>query len=464
MDFCAKCYETRKDKGMKVAFLTLGCKVNFYETERMMEQFQRLGFDVVDFTEPSDIYIVNTCTVTNMADRKSRQMLHRAKKKNPESLVVAVGCYVESGEAQLREDSAVDAFFYNRDKEHMAERFIEYFQILPEKTGTGSRNVQHERTRAYLKIQDGCNQFCTYCMIPYVRGRGKLVSMPEEEVVHQAEELAAKGYQEVVLTGIHLSSYGVDYSDAYNFLELEGKPLLSVIRQVSELSGIQRIRLGSLEPRIITESFVQELAEMDKVCPHFHLSLQSGCDTVLQRMNRHYTSAEYKEKIAILRKYFDMPAVTTDVIAGFPGETEKEFEQTREFLRDIGFSDLHIFPYSPRTGTRAAAMSDQISPEVKKKRCDLLIADTEGYRKKYTAQFLGRQEKILFEEIVVSEDEKYLVGHNERYVRIGVPLWQAEKEGYGENQIHEVTVRHSYPASAAFANISSEHCAGWLIQ
>ncbi len=443
MDFCAKCYETGKDKGMKVAFLTLGCKVNFYETERMMDQFQRLGFDVVDFTEQSDIYIVNTCTVTNIADRKSRQMLHRAKKKNPESLVVAVGCYVESGEAQLRDDSAVDAFFYNRDKEHMAERFIEYFQILPERTGTGSRNVQHERTRAYLKIQDGCNQFCTYCMIPYVRGRGKLVSMPAKEVVHQAEELAAKGYQEVVLTGIHLSSYGVDRSDAHNFLELEGKPLLSVIRQVSELSGIQRIRLGSLEPRIITESFVQELAQMDKVCPHFHLSLQSGCDTVLQRMNRHYSCAEYKEKIAILRKHYDMPAVTTDVIAGFPGETEKEFEQTREFLRDIGFSDLHIFPYSPRSGTRAAAMSDQVSPEVKKKRCDLLIVDTEGYRKKYTAQFAGRREKILFEEIVVSGGEKFLVGHNERYVRIGVPLWKAEKEGYGENEIHEVTVEQS---------------------
>lgn len=440
MDFCAKCYETGKDKGMKVAFLTLGCKVNFYETERMMDQFERLGFDVVDFTEPSDIYIVNTCTVTNIADRKSRQMLHRAKKKNPESLVVAVGCYVESGEAQLRDDSAVDAFFYNRDKEHMAERFIEYFQILPERIGTGSRNVQHERTRAYLKIQDGCNQFCTYCMIPYVRGRGKLVSMPEKEVVHQAEELAAKGYQEVVLTGIHLSSYGVDRSDAHNFLELEGKPLLSVIRQVSELSGIQRIRLGSLEPRIITESFVQELAEMDKVCPHFHLSLQSGCDTVLQRMNRHYTSAEYKEKVAILRKYYDMPAVTTDVIAGFPEETESEFEQTREFLRDIGFSDLHIFPYSPRSGTRAAAMSGQVSPEVKKKRCDLLIADTEEYRKKYTAQFAGRREKILFEEVVVSEGEQFLVGHNERYVRIGVPLWKAEKEGYGENEIHEVTM------------------------
>ena len=427
---------------MKVAFLTLGCKVNFYETERMMEQFQKLGFDVVDFAETADIYIVNTCTVTNMADRKSRQMLHRAKKKNPDSLVVAVGCYVESGETQLKDDSAVDAFFSNKDKEHMAERFVDHFQIVPESARMGSKNVQHERTRAYLKIQDGCNQFCTYCMIPYVRGRGKLVSMPEEEVVCQATELAEKGYQEVVLTGIHLSSYGVDWSEAHNFLELEGKPLLSVIRKVSEIANIQRIRLGSLEPRIITEAFVQELSKIEKLCPHFHLSLQSGCDTVLKRMNRHYTSEEYAEKVALLRRFYKRPAVTTDVIVGFPGESEEEFEQTREFLRQIEFSDLHIFPYSPRTGTRAAAMPNQVSPEEKKRRSDLLIADTEEYQKKYGSYFLGKQEKVLFEEVANGAKGQYLVGHNERYVKIGVPLDEAEKKGYGENEIHEVTVEN----------------------
>jgi len=223
---------------MKVAFLTLGCKVNFYETEQMMEQFQSLGFDVVDFQEKADVYIVNTCTVTNMADRKSRQMLHRAKKKNPDSLVVAVGCYVESGEAKLEEDSAVDAFFSNREKEHMAERFVEQFHLTPKETQTmGSRHVEHERTRAYLKIQDGCNQFCTYCMIPYVRGKGKLVSMPEDEIISHVELLAKQGYKEVVLTGIHLSSYGVDFSDALNFVSLEGKPLLAVISKVAEIEN-----------------------------------------------------------------------------------------------------------------------------------------------------------------------------------------------------------------------------------
>lgn len=431
---------------MKVAFLTLGCKVNFYETERMMDQFQKLGFDVVDFGETSDVYIINTCTVTNMADRKSRQMLHRAKKKNPDSLVVAVGCYVESGGEKLREDTAVDAFFSNSDKEHMAERFVEHFCLEPENDKVGERQVSHERTRAYLKIQDGCNQFCTYCMIPYVRGRGKLISMPEEEVVKQAEHLAQRGFREVVLTGIHLSSYGVDFSGETQFVALEGKPLLSVIRRVAEVEGIERIRLGSLEPRIITETFVQELVKIKKVCPHFHLSLQSGCDTVLQRMNRHYTSREYEEKVVLLREYYDLPAVTTDVIVGFPGETEDEFNQTRSYLGQIGFSDLHIFPYSLRTGTKAAAMPDQVSPERKKKRSDLLLADTKEYRRNYENKFLGKREKVLFEEIVTVKGQKYLIGHNERYVKIGVPLAEAQEKGYRENEIHEV-IFHTYNES-----------------
>lgn len=428
---------------MKVAFLTLGCKVNFYETEQMMEQFQSLGFDVVDFQEKADVYIVNTCTVTNMADRKSRQMLHRAKKKNPDSLVVAVGCYVESGEAKLEEDSAVDAFFSNREKEHMAERFVEQFHLTPKETQTmGSRHVEHERTRAYLKIQDGCNQFCTYCMIPYVRGKGKLVSMPEDEIISHVELLAKQGYKEVVLTGIHLSSYGVDFSDALNFVSLEGKPLLAVISKVAEIEGVERIRLGSLEPRIITESFAKELSAIKKVCPHFHLSLQSGCDTVLKRMNRHYTSAEYKEKVEILRKYFDYPAITTDVITGFPGETEEEFLITRNFLREIAFSDLHIFPYSPRRGTKAAAMTDQVDPQVKKHRSDLLIQDTKEYQKNYADAFVSKREKVLFEEVVSHEGKEYLIGHNERYVKIGVLASEAAEKGYGENEIHEVFVEH----------------------
>lgn len=435
----------REDRNMRIAFLTLGCKVNFYETEKMMEQFQKFGFDIVDFTDPADVYIVNTCTVTNMADRKSRQMLHRARKKNPDSLVVAVGCYVESGGEQLKEDKAIDAFFSNQDKEHMAERFVQHFGLNLEKTQAVNRDVHHDRTRAYLKIQDGCNQFCTYCMIPYVRGRGKLTSMPEKEVLRQVRELAEKGVQEVVLTGIHLSSYGVDVSDAVRFVELQGKPLLSVIRQAAGVEGIRRIRLGSLEPRIISEPFLQELSQIDKVCAHFHLSLQSGCDSVLRRMNRHYTSGEYREKVERIRAYFERPAITTDVIVGFPGETEEEFEQTRSYLQTMGMADIHVFPYSPRSGTKAAAMPDQILPEIKKKRADLLIADTKGFRQAYGQQFIGRREKVLFEEIAVADGRQYLVGHNERYVKIGVPLEQAEKKGYRKNEIHEIQVEYVVP-------------------
>lgn len=426
----------------KVAFLTLGCKVNFYETEKMMEQFQEIGFEVVDFSDFADVYIINTCTVTNMADRKSRQMLHRAKKKHPESLVVAVGCYVESGGEQLKEDGAVDAYFTNSDKEHMAERFVKQFSLDIQEARRSNRDIHHERTRAYIKVQDGCNQFCTYCMIPYVRGRGKLRSMPKKQVVEEARRLAGKGYQEVVLTGIHLSSYGVDFSEESNFVKLEGKPLLSLLAEVAEIEGIKRIRLGSLEPRIITDDFLRELSQNEKICPHFHLSLQSGCDTVLKRMNRHYTSEEYRQKVEIIRNYYEKPAITTDVIVGFPGETEEEFLQTREYLKSIGLADIHVFPYSPRSGTKAAAMKNQVSPEIKKKRADVLISDALEYAKQYANQFMGKKEKVLFEEIAERENDKFLVGHNERYLKIGVLLAEAEQKGYHENEIHEIMVEN----------------------
>ena len=406
---------------MKVAFLTLGCKVNFYETEQMMEQFQTLGFDVVDFQEKADVYIVNTCTVTNMADRKSRQMLHRAKKKNPDSLVVAVGCYVESGEAKLEEDSAVDAFFSNREKEHMAERFVEQFHLTPKETQTmGSRHVEHERTRAYLKIQDGCNQFCTYCMIPYVRGKGKLVSMPEDEVISHVESLAKQGYKEVVLTGIHLSSYGVDFSDALNFVSLEGKPLLAVISKVAEIEGVERIRLGSLEPRIITESFAKELSAIKKVCPHFHLSLQSGCDTTLERMNRRYRSAEYAEKCGLLRKYLGNPALTTDVIVGFPGETEEEFAESKVFVDKVDFYETHIFKYSRREGTKAAAMKDQVPDQIKAARSAELLELNRKKQAIYEERLLGTTQEVLIEEKIVRDGEELQIGHTKEYVKIGV--------------------------------------------
>ena len=429
---------------MKVAFLTLGCKVNFYETEKMMEQFKSRGFEITDFSETADIYVINTCTVTNMADRKSRQMIHKAKKKNPDSLVVAVGCYVESGGEKLLEDTSIDAAFSNKEKEDIVELVLQAFQLQIEKKNEEESvscfDFRQERTRAYLKIQDGCNQFCTYCLIPYVRGKGLLTSVPEEDVIEQIKALAKRDVKEVVLTGIHLSSYGIDRSSEINFVKLEGKPLLALIKKAAEIEGIERIRLGSLEPRIITESFVKELSHIQKVCPHFHLSLQSGCDTVLKRMNRHYTTEEYKEGVKILRKYFDRPAITTDVIVGFPGETEEEFEMTKKYLEEIKLADIHVFQYSPRSGTKAAAMEEQVAPQKKKERSECLIEMTEKHRTEYSSSFVGTKEKVLFEEIVTEDGKKYLSGHNERYVKIRVSLAEVEKMGYQENEIHEIVV------------------------
>ncbi len=427
---------------MRAAFLTLGCKVNFYETEKMMEQFRQRGFEIVDFKERADVYIINTCTVTNMADRKSRQMIHRAKKKNPQSFVAAVGCYVESGGDALLEDPAIDAAFSNRDKLTVAEQVVQRLGLTESSTHVELERgiLSQDRTRSFLKIQDGCNQFCSYCIIPYVRGGGRLVSTPPGEVVSQVRELAAAGYKEVVLTGIHLSSYGVESSDAREFVRAKGELLLAVVREAARVEGIRRIRLGSLEPRIVSEEFLGGLAQIDEACPHFHLSLQSGCDTVLQRMNRHYTAVEYKEKVDMLRRYFQEPAVTTDVIVGFPGETEDEFQRTRAFLRDIRLADMHVFKYSPRTGTPAAVMAEQISPELKSLRSDLLISDAEEYRREYGERFIGQTEQVLFEETTVENGETYLYGHTGRYVKVGVPLPEAQEKGYQENEIYEVRI------------------------
>ncbi len=430
---------------MKIAFLTLGCKVNFYETEKMMSQFRKLGFDIVDFTDVADVYIVNTCTVTAVADKKSRQMLHRAKKNNPDSLVVAVGCYVESGKERLDKDVAVDACFSNSDKEHIAEEFVRHFGLDHKRSKESTnKDFHHDRTRAYVKIQDGCNQFCTYCIIPYVRGRGKLVSTPEDQVVEQVKHLADLGYKEVVLTGIHLSSYGVDLSDAKSFVELEGRPLLSVIQKVADIDGISRIRLGSLEPRIITESFLKGLVKIDKVCPHFHLSLQSGCDSVLQRMNRHYTTSEYKEKVELLRKYYDKPAITTDVIVGFPRENITEFECTCDFVRDIKLSDIHIFPYSRREGTVAARNSDIVVRYIKRGRVEILTDIKKELKKSYGDLFRGTEQDVLFEEVVHREDGDYLIGHTDRYIKLGIPLSEAIECGYRENEIHKISADRQF--------------------
>lgn len=433
---------------MKVAFLTLGCKVNFYETEKMMADFEKHGFEIVDFAEKADVYVINTCTVTNIADRKSRKMLHRAKKKNPDSFVVAVGCYVESSRFEQKTDEAIDVAFSNKEKKGIAEKVLSCLEEAGRLTrgefADGNiypgKNAGIGRTRKYLKIQDGCNQFCSYCMIPYVRGGGVLSSQKPEDVLDEIRHVAEQGYREVVLTGIHLSSYGVDWSSEKQFVNLKGAPLIELLQRADEVPGIERIRLGSLEPRIISKEFMDGLSSVNKLCPHFHLSLQSGCDATLHRMNRHYTAAEYKEKCDAIRSYYEHPAITTDIIVGFPGETEDEFEMTRQFVCDVGFADIHVFPYSVRYGTRAAAMDGQLSPEVKHRRSEQLIMDAAREKRTYEEWFLGRTEQVLFEEVRTSSGREYLVGHNERYVLFGVPLKEAAEKGYAENEIFPVCI------------------------
>ena len=440
---------------MKVAFCTLGCKVNFYETEKMMKAFSQQGFEVVKEPENADIYVINTCTVTNMADRKSRQMIRRGKKKNPACLVVAVGCYAQSDGEKLKKDSDIDLVLGNKEKEQIVEYIMAYLKKQESKETAVEKkkalnpavdyeeagyDFVHERTRAFIKVQSGCNQFCTYCIIPFVRG--KLTSRPAEDVTGEIRELAERGFKEFVITGIHLSSYGVDLSEAKNFLELEGRPLLALLKKIAEIPGVERLRLGSLEPRIITEGFLRELIKNKKVCPHFHLSLQSGCDETLARMNRHYTTAEYEEKCRLLRTFYDNPAITTDVIVGFPGETEKEFETTMDYLRRLKLAQMHIFRYSRRSGTKADKMEHQIAEQVKAERSGRLLSLEKSLQKEYNHSFLGKTQQVLFEEKVEIEGLKYLTGFNERYVKIAVPLKEAEKKGYHENGIFSVEVCH----------------------
>lgn len=434
---------------MRAAFLTLGCKVNFYETEKMMLDFGRHGFEVVDFHEDADVYVINTCTVTNMADRKSRKMIHRAKKKNPGSVVVAVGCYVEHAGAEWKMDGTVDVAFTNAEKKDIAERVIAYLRengrFAADGKSTEEVSCYEEddafgRTRKYIKIQDGCNQFCSYCTIPYVRGGGVLSSRSEDDILEEIRGVAARGYKEIVITGIHLSSYGVSGSDAREFVRLKGAPLAALLEKVNEIFGIERIRLGSLEPRIICPEFMERLTRVEKLCPHFHLSLQSGCDATLRRMNRHYTAAEYKEGVDCIRSYYEHPAVTTDIIVGFPGETEEEFEQTRLFVKEVRLADIHVFPYSIRSGTKAAQMEGQVPPDVKHRRSEQLIRDAAALKTVYTEWFVGKTEKVLFEEVREVDGQKFLVGHNERYMLFGVSASEAVQKGYGENQICDVKI------------------------
>lgn len=417
-------------KGKSVAATTLGCKVNQAETDSMLDMLSAAGADIVDFEEKADIYIVNTCSVTNIADKKSRQMLHRAKKRNPESIVIAAGCYVQSAKELLEQDESVDIVISNNKKKDITDIVNDYINVRKNEGGDApadgekkeyfvdiSKETEYEEmgghvpvghTRAYVKIQDGCNQFCSYCIIPYVRGR--IRSRSEEAVIAEVTELAESGIKEVVLTGIHISSYGKDKNN-------EGA-LIDLIDAISKIKGIKRIRLGSLEPGIITEDFVRRVSANKKVCPHFHLSLQSGCNTILKRMNRKYTREQYFEKCEMLREAYDAPALTTDVIVGFPGETDEEFEETVQYLTKLNLYEMHIFKYSPRKGTVAAAMKDQVSPEVKNKRSDVLLELAERGKKAYEAKYEDAELEVLVEEVLHREDGTYLRGHTERYMDI----------------------------------------------
>ena len=386
----------------KVAIHSLGCKVNSYEAESMEIMLRDEGYEIVPFNEDvqADIYIINTCSVTNIADRKSRQMLHKAKKMNPEAVVVAAGCYVQADPDGVKKDECVDIVLGNNMKISIVEALNDYFGGSDKTSYLVDINDKYqeyeslkinqtgEHTRAYIKIQDGCNQFCSYCIIPYVRGRVR--SRKPEDIVNEVKTLAATGVKEVVLTGIHISSYGTD---------LENISLIELIEAIHEIEGIKRIRLGSLEPRIITEEFAKRIAGLEKICPHFHLSLQSGCDKTLKAMNRKYNTDEYYEGCVKLREVFDNPAITTDVIVGFPGETEEDFLETRKFLEKVHFYEMHIFKYSRRKGTVADKMKEQVADTVKSERSAVLLALEKAQSLEYRKMYIGKRLEVLIEEL-----------------------------------------------------------------
>ncbi len=476
-----------------VALYNLGCKVNSYETEGMGQKLRENGYEIVPFEEKADIYIVNTCTVTNIADRKSRQMLHRAKQLNPDAVVVAAGCYVQTGLANVEKDAGIDLAVGNNHKKDIVELLERYLEERRAGGGPGAqasktlsgaavmdmnRNCEYEEmqlrqttehTRAYIKIQDGCNQFCSYCVIPYARGRVR--SRRAEDILQEIRGLVDAGYREAVLTGIHISSYGIDFPNEPDRAEAGGdvrkdsegtgrsagelasgnggdtrkrgpgyngrSKLIELIEQIHEIPGLDRIRLGSLEPRIISEDTVRRLAALPKLCPHFHLSLQSGCDATLKRMNRHYTSGEYYNSVEILRRFFDHPAITTDVIVGFPGETEEEFALTKSFLNQVNFYEIHVFKYSRRTGTAADAMGDQVPEEVKARRSGELLELTKLQARAFREHYIGEEAEVLLEERREIEGRMLLTGHTKDYVKIAV---DGEEGSLEENRIVTVPV------------------------
>lgn len=427
-------------KGLRFAMHNLGCKVNSYEAEAMSEAILAEGATLVPFHEEADIYLINTCSVTNIADRKSRQMIHQAKERNPDAVVIATGCYVEGKKEELKKDKGIDILIGNSGKGKIVELIIAYRNAMLENDGRiedylppVKEEGEYEnlflskpldRSRAFVKIQDGCNQFCSYCIIPYVRGR--IRSRKIEDCLTEIERLGKEGISEIVLTGIHLSSYGLDFQNlSYEYASRNaenGEALISLIEKIGEIPSIKRIRLGSLEPRVITESFISRLKAVEKICPHFHLSLQSGAAKTLKEMNRHYTKEEFKEAVACIRRAFPLAAITTDVIVGFPGETEEDFQESKSFIEEIGFYDMHIFKYSRRKGTRADEMKEQITEKVKKERSkvllDLALKDSEEFRK----NFIGKTTEVLIEEIRELDGISYYTGFNKEYIRFYIPV------------------------------------------
>jgi len=435
-------------RNLKIALHNLGCKVNNYEMDVMSQKIKEAGGIIVPFGEKADVYIINTCTVTNIADRKSRQMLHKAKKENPDSVVVAVGCYVETGIEGVKKDECIDLAVGNNKKAEIVEILDEFLEVRNEyddKTLGGTsiidinKTSEYEdmtlselpgRTRAYIKIQDGCNQFCTYCVIPYARGR--IRSRDMDDILAEIEGLVKKGCKEVVLTGIHISSYGVDKGES---------AIIDLVEKINGIEGLERVRLSSLEPRIITRENAKRLGALKKLCPHFHLSLQSGSDSVLKRMNRHYTSADFKAGVGYLREAFENPAITTDIIVGFPGETEEEFEECRKFVEDINFYEIHVFKYSPRKGTVAAGMKEQLTDRQKSERSDVLLKLTKEQSKSYREGFLGKELSVLWEDTEEINKITYVIGHTDKYVRVAVPESEANAYGAISGEISKVIPR-----------------------
>lgn len=419
---------------LRVAYLSLGCKVNTYETEAIKSQLKAYGTREVSFREAADIYIVNTCTVTNVADRKSRQMLGQAKRRNPSAIVVAIGCYVQEFHESHLEDSNIDLLIGNRRKAETAAIINRYLESVANNEAPQKVYVYDDKSlveyeelpmvteeksiRAFVKIQDGCNQFCSYCIIPFARGR--ISSRSIESIFAEVKALVDKGYQEIVLTGIHLSSFGLETYTLHEQSTLsvnKGElPLLTLLKMLEEVPGLMRIRLGSLEPRIMTEHFVEELSKLTKLCPHFHLSLQSGCDRTLKNMNRKYTAEQYREVCDCIRRFFVMPAITTDIIVGFPKETDEDFEESAQFAKDIAFSQIHVFPYSRRKGTVADSMTPQVNDQVKREREHTLLGIGEELLLAYRTDWLGREASVLLEEKVGIDGKEYYIGHSEQYV------------------------------------------------